>query len=264
MQGYTDGGTKKIEPLDEETVSTTFGSYKYLDQANIKAMLDLGVTEVFVYENPVGNSKPVPLVVLQGKKYVLKKVHDGYFEEYSKIQVSEHRPEAREVILNGKLYGLFEFKGDRVMDFTDREQLKQLCDIGIASVKRFTEFDPNPGNLIAENENVFYIDGGLTYTKPRTLGEAVLGNIGACIHHNIPQIMEKTLFLDSVLFIIQNFKDAFAPIQLSAKETPEKLIESELAWLLHKWSNKQQKFFPRFSQEVEKTIRGTLLGLFDT
>lgn len=255
------GTFKKIELLDEETASAAVGSHKHLNPLIVKAARDLGATEIFVYENPIGNSRPVPLIVLEGKKYILKKVDEKYFSEYSKIQIAEHRPEGREVVMNDSHYGLFEFVGDRSMDYTDTEQLKQLCDLGIASAKRLTEFDPNPGNLVVVNERVFYIDVGLDYTNIDTMAEAVIGNIGACTH-NIPEIFEKTYFLDTVLFIIQQFHDTFSPIQLQEGETVEGAIENQMAWFFHQWNNEAQKSFPRYSKEVLDAVREAIFKLF--
>lgn len=265
-----------ISPLSETTATNVFGGYTHLNKEGIKDLVGAGVSDVFLYQNHVGNSKPLPFLVVEGRKYILKNVDDAYFNEYSKIQASEHRPEARPLVLGRQHYGLFEFKGEQVMDFTDRNQLKQLCDIGIASAKRLTEFDPNPGNLLVDSGQVYYIDQALSYTNQKTIGESIVGNIGACIT-NIPKVAETTCFLDAVLFVIQAFKDAFAPVPLSEKEnykgerhqeTPDELIQGEIAWFFVHGKNEGTgvrvitRHFPRFTPEVEKRIKDAIRELF--
>lgn len=248
------GTYKKVDSLDENRG-------RLLTPAILKAAHSLGAEEILIFENPIGNSKPVPLIILNGEKFVLKHTGEEYMTNYAKIQAAEHRPEMREVKIDGKLYGLFRFVGDRGMDYTDREQLKQLCEIGIASARRGVEFDPNPGNLLVEDGKVYYIDVALDYVHNPTLAESVVGNIGACMH-SLPTIFEKTLYLDSVLFIIKQFHDAFAPIQLQEGETVEGVIQNQIAWFFAQWSNEYKKFFKKFPKDVDEPIRKAIAQLF--
>lgn len=253
QEKYKDAKTgvyEKVE-IDPESLSAAFGTNKF--GGDIAVMRALGVEEVHRFENKVGNWKPVPLLSIQGKQFVLKKVAPEYFAEYAKVQQTEHRPEVREVVVEGNHYGLFEFKGDEVMDFTDKRHLEQLCEIGIASAKRLTTFDPNQGNLLVENDRLYYIDVGLQYTRERTPAEAAISNLFNVVQ-NIPEVMEKTVFLETILFCIEEFKKRIAPIPLVENESAEEIIKNEMAPLL--------KYGEALTPEVDQKIRDALSGLF--
>lgn len=249
--GIKTGVYKKID-MSVESLATVFGK-RWLDPIDIPDILALGVEEVGVFENRVGNWKPVPLIVIKGKKYVLKKVKPEYFAEYVKIKEVEHRPDMQEVIVNGNHYGLFEFKGDKVMDFTNKQHLEQLCEIGIASAKRGTTFDPNEGNLLVEDGRLYYIDVGLDYTKISSTAKAMLANLYYVVQH-IPQVMQQTAFLETILYCVQQFKKEAAPLPLEKEESPEALIDDEMRHLL--------RLSEELSSEVKQKIHFALMELF--
>lgn len=246
------GVYKKIE-MTSESISAEFGGEKF--RADINLIHTLEIEEIHSFENHVGNWRKVPLFTIKGQRFILKEVSPEYFDEYSRIKDSEHRPGAREFVFNGIHYGLFEFKGERVMNFTDKDHLEQLCDIGIASARRLTTFDPNEGNLLIENDRLYYVDADLRYYSRPTTARAVLANIYHVVQH-IPEVMEKTAYIETILFCIDKFKKEFTDIPLAEGESVEEIIHDELGPLL-RGRNK-------LSPDVDQKIRIALLSLFSS
>ncbi|MBT3704979.1 hypothetical protein HOG17_04340 [Candidatus Peregrinibacteria bacterium] len=154
------------------------GGIDEVSKANFINPTDINDLQAFVdqypgvkfysYENRVGNYKTVLIIELEGKKYVMKSTEgwgmkDNYPDRYSEIWEKENRPSARFIKLNGHGYGLFEFVGDQTVDWSNRDHLSQVVNLGVQSFKRNTSFDPNKGNFVVRDGKMYYVDKSLEY-----------------------------------------------------------------------------------------------------
>lgn len=253
---------KPIVPLNTENVAKAFGNYKFLRAEDIQDVLAIrGLEAIDLYENQVGNWKPVPLLTISGKRFVLKKVDTQYLSTYRSIQDAEHRPNISEIVIAGQNYGLFEFKGDTIIDFTNKDHLTQLCDIAIASARRGTMFDNNQGNLLIDDGRLFYIDVGLTYGRSKTPLDTVLANIESIVNE-LPKLSESSQLRETISFIVQKFSEARLDVQPTEGEDIEQMVRRKFAPFFNEWNNESKKSEKRFSQEFENQVVTMIVDLF--
>jgi hypothetical protein len=178
--------------LTEATFQRHFCGSKFLDLGDIDLINERFPEATFyVYQNQIGNWRKIMVIETDGDRYVAKRVDTDYPDSYEEIRVPENRPRAKFYKIDDeKSLGIFDFMGAEVIDFSDHALLEQLVNLGVESAKRKTSFDPNIGNLIVQDSQLFYIDAGLVYVEYKNFVEALFANIS----HTIQNLPDSRLF----------------------------------------------------------------------
>lgn len=196
------------------------------------------------YTNRVGGYKSVTLVrTKDGKALVLGKCKPEYESAYNKIKEKQKRPNIDFFTLAAKNPGdadvqlkAGDFMGSQGIDPRDPSHINQLAEIGMAFTLENDTFDPNAGNILVKDGELYYIDQDLTYASQATLSLNLLKNIEASMEiaaYFLPDVsLEdlKTVFI-SLINAYQNEVKKLSPdVREKFKEDYEKSKDFKDEW----------------------------------
>lgn len=143
-------------------------NFQALHKMAEKVLLENNLKGTFsIYVNKVGNFKDVLTVKLDDKIYVVREKSEQYVKSYARQQLKEHRPDFITFPLEGdRCLFLAEFMGAQTIDYSNTAHLDLLAEL----VQSFSKgegqrIDFNTGNLVINNNRLYYIDQDLSYGK---------------------------------------------------------------------------------------------------
>lgn len=154
----------------------------------------------YLYENPVGNHRPIFLVKTKDSQetFVIRIFTSSsralsYLNEYEKVQEIEQRPKldmltinySKQIqinylsyVINNQIFiSLSEFIGTESINFHNRDHLKLLIQLANVFIKQSKGIDLNNGNLVLRDGKMYYVDKDLNYGRyesPEKAKEAFL------------------------------------------------------------------------------------------
>lgn len=264
VEKYRNANTSSCKKIQESDLySEEYKSSKFLNRNTVLALKQQWPeAEFYEFENKVGNWKPVLMIEINGRGFIVKKIDDEYLLEYNKIKNEECRPDVIVEKIEGQTYGLFEFMGSETVDYTNLDHLGQVVDLALASTKRKTTFDPNPGNLVIKEGKLNYIDVGLNYASRENLTDALLQNIYHTIE-NIPYAQNfKKEYLGTTLGVIMDFKQKITNY-INDNQTGELLRFEDNSLFEEKINERFYHIFRILDKEDSELIKREIKKIFE-
>lgn len=165
------------------------------------------------YLNQVGNYKDVLTAKIKGQIYVVSEVDQEYITKFEQQKKREHRPDYKCFPLeDNKFLFLTEFMGSQTIDYSNIQHLDLLIDLifSFSFEGKGNTIDFNLGNLLIQNDCVYFIDKDLDYAESTNPLLDNFKNMLFAIRHNLHTEQEQKV---AEQYVIGKFKERLNPNQ---------------------------------------------------